>query len=74
MGYDGVKLSGGQRQRVALARALLADAEVLVLDEATSDLDSNLEQQIHRTVETHDVGIHASTAVSSAFSTGRLHC
>ncbi|MFB6224303.1 MAG: ABC transporter ATP-binding protein [Haloarcula sp.] len=52
LGDDGVKLSGGQRQRVALARALLTDADVLVLDEATSDLDSNLERRIHRTVET----------------------
>jgi subfamily B ATP-binding cassette protein MsbA len=54
LGDDGVKLSGGQRQRVALARALVTDAEVLLLDEATSDLDSNLERQIHRTIESID--------------------
>jgi len=54
LGDDGVKLSGGQRQRVALARALLADAEILILDEATSDLDSNLEQKIHTSIETLD--------------------
>jgi subfamily B ATP-binding cassette protein MsbA len=47
LGEDGVQLSGGQRQRVALARALLTDAEVLVLDEATSHLDSKLEAAIH---------------------------
>jgi subfamily B ATP-binding cassette protein MsbA len=47
LGDDGVKLSGGQRQRVALARALLTDAELLVLDEATSDLDSGLEREVH---------------------------
>ncbi len=51
LGDDGVKLSGGQRQRVALARALLSDAELLILDEATSDLDSDLERRIHTTIE-----------------------
>lgn len=51
LGDDGVKLSGGQRQRVALARALLKDSDVLVLDEATSDLDSNLEKQVKESIE-----------------------
>jgi subfamily B ATP-binding cassette protein MsbA len=51
LGDDGVRLSGGQRQRVALARALLKDANVLVLDEATSDLDSNLEKEVQESIE-----------------------
>jgi len=51
LGDEGVQLSGGQRQRVSLARALLTDAEFLVLDEATSDLDTHIEQQIHGAIE-----------------------
>jgi subfamily B ATP-binding cassette protein MsbA len=54
LGDDGVRLSGGQRQRVALARALLKDADFLVLDEATSDLDSNLELQVQQSIESMD--------------------
>ena len=54
LGDDGVRLSGGQRQRVALARALLKDADVLVLDEATSDLDSNLEREVQAAIEAMD--------------------
>jgi subfamily B ATP-binding cassette protein MsbA len=51
LGDEGVRLSGGQRQRVALARALLKDADFLVLDEATSDLDSNLERDVQSAIE-----------------------
>lgn len=54
LGDDGVRLSGGQRQRVALARALLKDADLLVLDEATSDLDSNLEREVQAAIEAMD--------------------
>ena len=47
VGPNGFRLSGGQRQRIALARAFLRDAEILVLDEATSQIDTESERLIH---------------------------
>ena len=56
VGERGVKLSGGERQRVAIARAFLADAPVLILDEATSSLDSESEVLIQQAMERLMVG------------------
>jgi ABC-type multidrug transport system fused ATPase/permease subunit len=51
IGERGIKLSGGQRQRVAIARALLADPKVLILDEATSNLDTESESYIQASLK-----------------------
>lgn len=70
VGERGIKLSGGERQRVAIARAFLADAPILILDEATSSLDSESEALIQQAMERLMVG-RTTLVVAHRLSTVR---
>jgi len=52
IGRSGIRLSGGQRQRLAIARMILADPKVVILDEATSSLDTETEARLHEALQT----------------------
>ncbi len=70
IGEQGVRLSGGERQRVSIARALLKDAPILILDEATSSLDSDSEAEVQRALENLMKG-RTTFIVAHRFSTIR---
>jgi subfamily B ATP-binding cassette protein MsbA len=76
LGEDGVQLSGGQKQRVVLARALLREFEILILDEATSDLDTSIEAEVHNAIKTASIDatvVMVTHRLSTAESADRIY-
>ena len=78
VGENGLKLSGGERQRVAIARAFLRDAPILILDEATANLDPSTEREVLREIDAFAHGrtlvvvTHRSASIDLVDTTVRL--
>jgi ATP-binding cassette subfamily B protein len=70
VGERGVQLSSGQRQLVAFARALVADPRILILDEATANVDINTEERIEQALETL-LGTRSAIVIAHRLSTIR---